>query len=94
MHCGIRRGSELPPGSRPRGRAASAATSGLSPRETEVLRCLADGASNKMIARKFDLAEATVKVHVKAVLRKLKLGNRTQAAMWASERGLILERST
>ncbi|WP_336488257.1 response regulator transcription factor [Methylobacterium nigriterrae] len=65
----------------------------LTHREVEVLRCLAEGATNKMIARKFDLAEATVKVHVKAVLRKLKLGNRTQAAMWASERGLILEGS-
>ncbi|WP_336491871.1 helix-turn-helix transcriptional regulator [Methylobacterium nigriterrae] len=65
----------------------------LTQREVEVLRCLAEGASNKMIAHKFTLAEATVKVHVKAVLRKLKLDNRTQAAMWATEHGIMPEGS-
>ncbi|WP_336491872.1 helix-turn-helix transcriptional regulator [Methylobacterium nigriterrae] len=61
----------------------------LTDRELDVLRCLADGASNKMIARKFALAEATVKVHVKAVLRKLGTQNRTQAAMWARDHGIM-----
>lgn len=55
----------------------------LSSRETVILRCLMDGESNKLIARKFDIAEATVKVHVKAILRKIRAKNRTQAAIWA-----------
>ncbi|WP_230533566.1 LuxR C-terminal-related transcriptional regulator [Microvirga roseola] len=56
----------------------------LSSRETEILGCLTEGASNKVIARKLDVAEATVKVHVKAILRKIGAANRTQAAMWAT----------
>jgi len=60
----------------------------LSTRELNVLRCLADGASNKVIALKFDLAEATVKIHVKNILRKLKTQNRTQAAIWARDHGI------
>jgi two-component system nitrate/nitrite response regulator NarL len=53
-------------------------------REIIILRCLMDGDSNKVIARKCDIAEATVKVHVKAILRKIKAKNRTQAALWAT----------
>ena len=60
----------------------------LSPREIDVLKHLAGGASNKIIARACDLAEATVKIHVKNVLRKLKTQNRTQAALWAVEHGI------
>jgi two-component system nitrate/nitrite response regulator NarL len=56
----------------------------LSPREGEILRCLMQGASNKMIARECDVTEATIKVHVKAILRKIGALNRTQAAMWAT----------
>ena len=56
----------------------------LSVRETVILRCLMQGDSNKLIARKFDIAEATVKVHVKAILRKIQAKNRTQAAIWAA----------
>ncbi len=55
----------------------------LSAREAEILGCLMGGSPNKVIARQFNLAEATVKVHVKAVLRKIGVANRTQAAMWA-----------
>jgi DNA-binding NarL/FixJ family response regulator len=54
----------------------------LSPREQTILRCLIHGDSNKSIGRKFDIAEATVKVHVKAILRKIQVHNRTQAAIW------------
>jgi two-component system nitrate/nitrite response regulator NarL len=43
------------------------------------------GSPNKIIARKLDVAEATVKVHVKAILRKTGAANRTQAAVWATE---------
>jgi two-component system, NarL family, nitrate/nitrite response regulator NarL len=57
----------------------------LSARESEILRGLMEGAPNKVIARRFGLSEATVKVHVKAILRKIGAGNRTQAAMWAAE---------
>ncbi|MGF9763090.1 response regulator transcription factor [Microvirga sp. 0TCS3.31] len=63
---------------------ASAATR-FSERETQILRLLTTGASNKLIARELGLAEATVKVHIKAILRKAKAENRTQAAMWASQ---------
>lgn len=55
----------------------------LSPRECDVLACLAQGKSNKAIARIYNLSEATVKVHLKAILRKTKVHNRTQAAIWA-----------
>jgi two-component system, NarL family, nitrate/nitrite response regulator NarL len=49
----------------------------LSAREMEILRCLMQGASNKMIARKCDVTEATIKVHVKAIPRKIGASNRT-----------------
>lgn len=55
----------------------------LSNRERQILSCLVNGMSNKLIARALDITEATVKVHVKGVLRKTRLGNRTQAAIWA-----------
>ena len=54
----------------------------LSPREKSILRCLIEGNTNKCIAKKIDIAEATVKVHVKAILRKIRVQNRTQAAIW------------
>lgn len=60
----------------------------LSPRELDVLCCLMAGYSNKVIARELTVCEATVKVHVKAILRKLNVHNRTQAAIWASSRGI------
>ena len=59
----------------------------LSPREKVILRCIIEGASNKCIARKIDIAEATVKVHVKAILRKIRVQNRTQAAIWGINNG-------
>jgi two-component system nitrate/nitrite response regulator NarL len=55
----------------------------LSSRELAILRLFMEGASNKVIARQLAIAEATVKVHNKAILRKLRLQNRTQAAVWA-----------
>jgi two-component system nitrate/nitrite response regulator NarL len=56
----------------------------LSEREAQILRCLTRGSSNKVIARELGVAEATVKVHIKAILRKVKAANRTQAAIWAT----------
>jgi DNA-binding NarL/FixJ family response regulator len=58
----------------------------LSERERFILRCIIEGDSNKHVARKLNIAEATVKVHVKAILRKIQVRNRTQAAMWAMSR--------
>lgn len=60
----------------------------LSPRELDVLCCLMAGYPNKVIARKLNVCEATVKVHVKAILRKLNVRNRTQAALWANSHGI------
>jgi two-component system, NarL family, nitrate/nitrite response regulator NarL len=59
----------------------------LSPRECQILFSLAEGNSNKAIARLYNLSHATVKVHLKAILRKTKAHNRTQAAIWAIEHG-------
>jgi two-component system nitrate/nitrite response regulator NarL len=63
----------------------------LSPREKSILRCLIEGDSNKSIARKIDIAEATVKVHVKAILRKIRVQNRTQAAIWGMNNGSLTQ---
>jgi two-component system nitrate/nitrite response regulator NarL len=60
----------------------------LSARELEVLACISHGMSNKLIAREWDISEATVKVHVKAILRKIRVKNRTEAARWAWDNGL------
>jgi two-component system nitrate/nitrite response regulator NarL len=68
-----------------------APTSHLSPRETSILRCLARGASNKLIARDIKISEATVKVHVKAILRKIGVANRTQAAIWATSNAAMVD---
>lgn len=61
----------------------------LSAREREILAKLARGASNKELAREFDLAESTVKIHVQNILRKLNLHSRVQAAVYAVEQGII-----
>src|SRR5262245_6256491 len=55
----------------------------LSGREAAILNALVQGKSNKVIAYQLSITEATVKVHVKAILRKTRLKNRTQAAIWA-----------
>jgi two-component system nitrate/nitrite response regulator NarL len=67
---------------------ASVHTARLSEREREILRWLIMGCPNKVISRRMDISEATVKVHVKAVLRKLNVKNRTQAAIWAANNGM------
>jgi len=62
--------------------------SSLSAREFEILRHLASGRANKVIANDLHITEATVKVHVKGILRKIGATNRTQAAIWAIHNGL------
>jgi two-component system nitrate/nitrite response regulator NarL len=61
---------------------------GLSQREGQILHRLVTGDSNKMIANHLNITEATVKVHLKSLLRKIKASNRTQAAIWALNNGL------
>ena len=55
----------------------------LSKREHQILDCLVCGLPNKSIARELNITEATVKVYVKGLLRKIKVSNRTQVAIWA-----------
>jgi two-component system nitrate/nitrite response regulator NarL len=80
------RGDEAaPPAAAPR---AAAPFAELTPRELEILECIADGSSNKMIARALQITDGTVKLHVKAILRKLGLRSRVEAAVTAVEHGL------
>ena len=60
---------------------------GLSEREEEILEGVVRGHSNKMIARTCGVTDATIKVHMKSILRKIRVANRTQAAIWALEQG-------
>ena len=69
--------------------AAAPAIEGLTERETQVLRCLAEGMANKEIARQLELQEVTIKLHVKTLSRKLGAKNRTHAAMIARDRNLL-----
>lgn len=61
----------------------------LTPREREIVQCLARGESNKLIARNLDLSESTVKIHVQNILKKLDLSSRVQVAVYAVEHGLL-----
>lgn len=61
----------------------------LSDREREVLRCLADGLSNKRIGAQLYISESTVKFHIRNIIRKLGVSKRTDAVYIASKRGLI-----
>lgn len=66
-------------------RPESVTAAGLTEQEQRILEKIAGGLSNKLIARELDIAEGTVKVHVKHVLRKLNLRSRVEAAVWAVE---------
>ena len=75
-------------GAQPAARRPAAPFAELTPRELEILECIADGSSNKMIARELDITDGTVKLHVKAILRKLGMRSRVEAAVSAVEHGL------
>lgn len=70
------------------GSSRTVAAKGLSNREIEILRRLMQGQPNKVIANDLDITEATVKVHLKGILRKIGVKNRTQAAIWALNNGV------
>ena len=74
---------------KPRRAHAASPMEQLSPRERDILRGIARGASNKEIARELGIAETTVKIHVQHVLRKLGLSSRVQAAVAATAHGLL-----
>ncbi len=71
-----------------RGSAITAELDGLTPREVEVLRLLAAGRSNRALAAELFVSERTVKSHVSNILAKLRVTDRTQAALWAVRHGL------
>jgi DNA-binding NarL/FixJ family response regulator len=60
----------------------------LSPREREVLALVADGLPNKLIARRLEISEKTVKAHLTRVFQQIGVTDRTQAALWAERNGL------
>jgi two-component system nitrate/nitrite response regulator NarL len=66
-------------------RPENPADAGLTEQELRILECIANGKSNKLIGRELDIAEGTVKVHVKHILRKLGLRSRVEAAVWSVE---------
>ena len=61
---------------------------GLSPREREVLALVVEGLPNKLIARRLEISEKTVKAHLTSIFRAIGVDDRTQAAMWAVRNGL------
>ncbi len=61
--------------------------SALTEREDNIVRCLAQGLSNKLIARELGIMESTVKVHIRNLLKKLNFHSRLQAAVWAVTQG-------
>jgi DNA-binding NarL/FixJ family response regulator len=69
-------------------RGGSGTAVDLSAREREVLRLVAEGLANKLIARRLEISEKTVKAHLTSVFQQIGVTDRTQAALWARENGL------
>ncbi len=84
---GAAAGADMP--SRPPAAPSFSPLDALSPRERDILRGIAQGASNKEIGRDLGIAETTVKIHVQHVLRKLDVSSRVHAAVIATGNGLI-----
>ena len=74
-------------------RRAAAPAAELSGREREVLVLVAEGLPNKLIARRLDISEKTVKAHLTSVFRQIGVTDRTQAALWAERNGLTARES-
>ena len=64
-------------------RSEAAVDTGLSARETEVLALVGEGLQNKLIARRLEISEKTVKAHLTSVFAQIGVSDRTQAALWA-----------
>ncbi len=75
-------------------RNQSSAAPGLSGREREVLALVADGLPNKLIARRLEISEKTVKAHLTRVYQQIGVTDRTQAAIWARRQGIAGEPSS
>jgi two-component system nitrate/nitrite response regulator NarL len=71
-----------------RSRPSGPDVSSLTARELQILRLIAEGLSNKMIARRLDVTEGTVKVHVKNLLKKMHFRSRVEVAVWAVQEGM------
>lgn len=71
---------------------AASAEPNLTERQIEVLKCLVEGKSNKLICRELDMAEGTVKTHITAILKSLNVTTRTQAVIAVSRLGLNFDR--
>ena len=88
--------SATSPDRRRRATTSRAATAGdgavrFTPRQTEILRAVVDGQSNKEIARDLNIIEGTVKAHIRSMMGKLRVRNRTQLAIVATRLGLVDE---
>lgn len=70
-------------------RAPKSAADNLTPRERDVVVLIAEGGTNRQIAKQLGVTERTARTHVSNILGKLGLASRTQAAMWAVHRGLV-----
>ena len=86
VHRGLR---YLPPSARDRLAERTSVVVELTPREHEVLTCITRGHSNRDIAEELHIAEKTVRLHVSSVLDKMGVRDRTQAAIYAIQRGLV-----
>ena len=86
VHRGMR---YLPPIARDRLAERTSLVVELTPREHEVLTCITRGHSNRDIAEQLHIAEKTVRLHVSSVLDKMGVRDRTQAAIYAIQRGLV-----
>ena len=89
LRCTVERGGLF--GSRAGADRSALPASPLSPREQQILTLVAEGSTNKEIARELGVAESTVKIHVQHILRKLRVESRVQAAVYATENGLALK---
>jgi DNA-binding NarL/FixJ family response regulator len=69
-------------------RDAGRGAPGLSARERDVLSCVSEGLSNKLIARRLEISEKTVKAHLTSIFQQINVNDRTQAALWAQNHGM------
>jgi NarL family two-component system response regulator LiaR len=76
-------------GGKPAEKGVVSTNEGLTGRELDVLKCIAQGMSNKQVAQTLSISTTTVRSHVSSMMRKLNVENRTQLAIYAREHGLL-----